>query len=438
MAITNFLRNTIENIDLFSIKPSTRITFKNKDLYSTCPGQLMTLLLLCCSIGCFCYFGLNMIFRDSPQTIIAQQYKNYPDYLNITKENFFFAFGIQDSNRKFLIDDSIFTAKMMVIKDRRNQNIEQIPVEISECKGNDIPSNSDLVDYFSVNPITKMHCIQNYYPVEIEGSEDSNYYEYLKVTINVCDNLTSSVVCKSRDYLENFLNTARFYVTLTPYAVDPTNYAKPMNQHGTFLSVITQLEQKAVMELNFQHIFINTDDGIVFQENYMQRGINLDGHQNSFFLRNNDSDPLVELNIQLDKVVQIYTRKYDKLQDVLASTGGAIKILLMAFIVLTQPVVYFNFYRDLGNEYFDFDLNESKLENHQPLKLGLFEYFFSFFRNKDSKSRKKAKLFEKSKEILSLNLSLTQILKKQIELEKLKFLVFDANQLILFEYILNL
>ena len=388
-----------------------------------------------CSIGCFTYFGLNMILRKSPQTMLAEKYQNYPDYFNITKENFFFAFGIQDSTKKFIIDESIYTTKMSVIKIFDKQRQEETTVEVSQCESEDMPINPDLTEYFQVNPIINMFCIKNYKPVEMEGSEDSNFFEYLKVWIEVCVNETSSVACKSTYELDAFFMTSRFYVALTPYAVDSLDYETPLNQHGAFLAMAAQLKQKAIMDLNFQHLYIYTDDGIVFEETHLQRGINLNEHQNSYFLRNNQSDPLVELNIQLDKVVKIYERKYDKLQDILANTGGAIKILLIAFIVLTQPIVYFNFYKDLGNEYFDFNMDPKQKDNREPLNLGPFQYFFSFCGRKESEISKKVKLFEISKKILSTNLSLSQILKKQIELEKLKFLLFDTDQLVLFEYI---
>ena len=87
----------LSSIDLFSLKPSFRITFKNRDVYSSCTDQILTIMLFLSCIGCFIYFGLNMCFRKEPGTIISEKYQYSPAFLNITRDEFFLSFG----NRSF-------------------------------------------------------------------------------------------------------------------------------------------------------------------------------------------------------------------------------------------------------------------------------------------------------------------------------------------------
>ena len=58
-------------IDLFAISPASRITFRNEHVYSSFCGKIMTLSLMSFFILTFLYFGINMITRDSPNTIVS-------------------------------------------------------------------------------------------------------------------------------------------------------------------------------------------------------------------------------------------------------------------------------------------------------------------------------------------------------------------------------
>ena len=112
---------------------------------------------------------------------------------------------------------------------------------------------------------------------------------------------------------------------------------------------------------------------------------------------------------------------------------------MIFFAILAKPVVIFNFYRELANEYFNYELKvtDGKIHRHSPLRFNVCEYLSSIFWKNDPKAPTTIKklLFEESKQILNHNLSLSQILNKIVELEKLKFLLLDPNQLILFDYI---
>ena len=424
----------LDSFDFFALKPSYRITFKNQDVYSTFAGKFLTIVLFVCCFGSFFYFGINMIFRKNPKTIISENYREIPDYLNITKENLFLSFGMQNFQGDFIIDEGIYIPKMSVIKRNKTNIIGEISVDLAPCQNSDIPENPDLTNYFQINPINGMYCIANYYPLEMQGSLDSNFFEFTKFWIEACDNVTMKGTCKSTSDIINFFNTNTFYMTYAPSAVDTLNYNRPFNQHGAFYEIMTNYETKTSIFFDFQSIQIVTDDGIIIESQQVQRILNKNDDKVFFFTRV-DGDPLVELFIQSGNIRKTYERVYDKIQDVLAQTGGAIKILMIFFAFIAKPIVQFNFYKDLGNEYFEYEYEEKNRINNEPLKLNLFQYFYSVFKSNASDLVRKSKLFDKSKQILNNSLSLTQLLNKIVELEKLKFLILDPDQIVLFEYI---
>ena len=429
--------------DFYSISPSSRITFQNNRHFSSWIGRFLTLLTLTSFIGAFIYFGLNMMMHNNPNTIIAEQYQNNPEYLNITKENFFIAFGMKNiTSGDFIIDESIYVPELSIISKNKSMlwlnNVTKIT--IGPCEESDKPTTGNLVEYFSTNPITGMYCIKDYFPVEMMGSEDSPYYEYISMSLNTCVNNvnnTGQSSCKSEEEIESFINENEFVVMMTSFAVDPFNYETPFDQHGSLVSIPTNTFLLALLELSFQQLLVNTDDGVVFQNQNAQKGLSQSTEQ-IFYDQRNDGDPFVQLIFNVDKVRKVYQRTYSKLQEVLANTGGAIQIITLLSFFISRPFVYFNFYRELGNEYFEFEVptkemnGQTRLEK-KKLEFSLIEYIFSFFRRTNATAQGCQRIWNKSKEILDNNLSLSKILSKIVEIEKIKYFLFDEDQLTVFE-----
>ena len=436
LSLVNFL--TI--FDLFSVSPSSRLTFQNKQVYSSRTGKLMTIIVFICSIAAFIYFGLNLILRKSPGTIVAEKYQNTPEYLNLTKENFFLAFAMRNET-DFIIDERFYRPQLTILSRHKSHpnktNITE--VVLGPCSDDDIPLNVNLNEYLKINPIANMYCVKEYYPLELIGSLDSEYYEYMLLNMNICNNKTMNFTCKSIDEINAFFNINYFYSTYSSHSVDSLNYETPLHQHGAFYASPTNEKQKPMINWVFQHLNVNTDDGIIFDDTHSQRAL-AKTEDKIFYVTRNENDSMLELHCNLNKIIKIYERKYDKLQEVLANTGGAIKILTIVALILTRPIIYFNFYRDLSNEYFDFDDKNEKNENLKEekvikkLKISSFEYFLSFFRLKNKDLQRRRRMWDRAKAILNVNLSLSQILKKFVELEKLKYLFFDQAQLTLFEF----
>jgi len=426
-------------VDFFGITPSSRITFKNNRIYSSCAGRTMTVIVIFSFFGSFSYFGLNMMTRSSPNTIIADEYKDTPDYLNITKDNFFLAFGLKSQNGSYDSDLSIFVPQLSIVaKNKSNVNLNNnTAVSIGLCDiDNDVPKSPQLQEYFQVNSIQGMFCIKNYQPVEMMGSEDSLYYEYIDITIRKCDPTNTTVPCKSDAEISQFINSHDFTMTFTSYAVNSLNYETPLDQHGNYYTVPANDQSKAQIYFFFQHLYVDTDQGIISKDVQSQRAMTK-SDEKTYFVQIDSNLNFIEVIFAVDKVVQYYERTYDKLQQVLAQTGGALQILSIAALILTRPIIDFNFYRDLGNEYFEFEIPQKGTEKvvRKKLEISFLEYIYSFFRINDKELIARRRIWDRSKSLLNENLSLGQILNKIAELDKMKYLLFDSNQLLLFEFI---
>jgi len=218
--------------------------------------------------------------------------------------------------------------------------------------------------------------------------------------------------------------------------VNSLNYETPLDRHGNYYTVPANDQSKAQIYFFFQHLYVDTDQGIISKDVQSQLAMTK-SDEKTYFVQIDSNLNFIEVIFAVDKVVQYYERSYDKLQQVLAQTGGALQILTIAALILTRPIIYFNFFKDLGNEYYDFDILEKGSEKpvRKKLQISFFEYLYSFLRVNDKELVAKRKIFDQSKGLLNQSLSLSEILSKISELDKLKFLLFDSDQLLLFECI---
>lgn len=407
-------------IDLYSLNPSSQITFKNKQIYSTNYGKFLTILLIMTYIGCFFYFGQNMILKLNPRTIISENYVYSPDTIKLKRENFFFSFGMQMLNKEFIIDPTIFTPSVRITKRNESNLVSELSIDLKPCDSIDLPNNEDVAPYFEINSIKGMYCLQDYTNLTMEGSEDSTAFNFIKVNINPCQN-TSDRVCKTPDEINEFFVKRRFYMNYITSSVDALNYKRPLNFHGNYFAAPTQRSFKANIFINMQYLHVHTDDGFLTSTSDLKRGLQKSS-ESSFFIGRNDNETFLELHFQLDKTIKNYERSYDKIQEVFASTQGVISFLIICFSLLVNPLVNFLFYQDLLNGYFNFDCEGGKLNFTA-------QDYLCICCSKNNEKKEKMSLFRTAKETIRQNLSLNKILKRIADVEKLKFLFMDKEQI---------
>ena len=434
--ISNFW-NALSEYDFFIITPSSRLTFQGQRVYSSNFSKLMTILTMVLACMTFLYFGLNMIMRTNPQTAIGEQYYQIPESVDISNQNFFIAFGMQNATTGSVSDtESYYATEMSLIKKYKN-SIETIPIPLKHCEDDDTPLDPDLAAYFVLNPIKDMWCVDDYGLLTLQGSQDNGFYEYFSIKLNTCI-VGVGIECQTQDQIDSFFETNQFYMIFTTNTVDPLNYLAPVNTIGLAYSIPTSVQLKPLVSMIFQHMSITTDDGIIMSSTQTNKGIAKLDDKVYYLPRKSTEEPYLEISFNLDKVAKTYNRAYDKLQDVVASTGGSLKIILILVLLISRPIITFNFYRDLGNEYFDYELPDKK-ENYnlkiQKLNIGIFEYLFGRCKRKDQDLQVRKRSWDQAKLLLDVNLSLSQILNKFVELEKLKFLLLEKEQLVLFERI---
>ena len=423
-----FMDSTIAIIDLFSISPSSRFKYKNKNKFSTTIGQITSLVVYALLIRSLVYFSQSLFYKTSGQTLTSDLLTPNPEAFKLNKENFFFAFAIQNTSNNFLpfIDDQIYTiSSEMRIK--KSNNFTSIPLQIGECNSTDYPKNADLRDYFTINSMAGYYCIKNYTDLELLGYWDSPTYKDLMFYVRPCRN-GSSVICKDQTIIDKIFDGGYFGSYLTTSVVDTANYEKPVSYTPMNFYTRVSLKTYVFIELSLQHNEIQTDSGFLMENLNITKGVTKSGERQSVTI--DPTDIIFELMIKLDRIKKVHQRKYDKIQDVLSKTGGIFHFLIFFAHYLIKKIVAIIYLNSVCSEIFDLeDVNTDKQSNKktEPRKKSEFTFFSKIFSLINccyyfNVFRKKLKLLQNADRHINFKMDIIVIINKLLELDKIKFL----------------
>lgn len=484
--ICKYCRNYVRQIDFFATKPSDRITYNKSIKYSTLIGRFTSWLIIGIIITAFINFGNDMLYRKNPQSIFSQIVTPDPENLDLNEIGFFMAFGLQNLSNfsKNFIDEKIYRVEMLQRK-KINGTISYEEIPIVPCDLGFVPSRNDLKSYYKQNQINYLYCIDpnmNDVGPELKSTWDGIYYKNILINIYPCVNSTkNNNSCRSFEFIENQFNNANFAIYFTTEAIDPNNFWNPVESYGKQIYTPISFSTQTYIEMLFGHFNFKTDKGFLFND--------YESIESAYYLSNRQilsfrSNVIVQIDMKLDKVKTIYSRSYQKIQNVLASLGGIIKALMILANLIAQPFIKLNFRLNLANSIFSFNVdqdsqniirkkktkgkkswflnttknsphpgnhNQNSLKNKenkndQPkstraysrsktkqISLSYFGYFFSFF--KKSKSSEAKKLLKKGLSQIDEVLDISYIMKKLVEIDLLKLLILNENQMHLFDCI---
>ena len=224
---------------------------------------------------------------------------------------------------------------------------------------------------------------QNYIPPYVSHGTGSKVLKNMGYGIYVakCQKTSFRSNCKTIDKInEEFKKLLRIKVSVINNNFDVTLYENPTSQY--FLDVKNHLTGNTITQnnLNFNPVAIQTNDGLIMNNNKTISSYAFDFNEKIIYERGN-STVLSGWYFLMTNLCETYTRTYPKIQNVLADIGGALKaILIVAEIInflFNQWVIIMDIQYEcekLGLEYSNFDKNEN-------LRRRSFNYFL---RNQNS------------------------------------------------------
>ena len=283
--------------------------------------------------------------------------------------------------------------------------------------------------------------------------------------------------------------------------INMNDYQNPFQiSYRTDYQAIDPLLRKRVTE-NLKNVYVDTDDGVIFPSSKIDSKIMFNSKEIDFTTRQSALDPLVQYLIFASKEEVICTRRYQKLPEILGSLVGMMQLIMLFLSFAPYCTMYITTLEDFLNSLYIFPeiqrktdnkkiqnkhqifaltANELKwsntpktvdLVNHFPrvnstrfnrlksllkyshlvfksvfnlqnkankLTLSLIEYIAYIINMIFSKNKSgKQKLIEQAEKTFSYDLDIVNLIKKVHDLEKLKLILLNEEQLILFNYLIS-
>ena len=197
MVQTSNFKKFFKFIDIFGQK--TEFQIDQKPRFQTTSGGVFTLIYVGFILLLFFSFGGAMINRVNPDTNVSQMFQASPSPSLVSKEDYFFVFGLQDSSYSHFIDEEIYTAVLYIkSKNQTSGDIDAIKIPLEPCTNENLPSDANLNAYFNrqSNALSDLYCISREIKEKmvIQGGWDQKKYDYLEIFIFPCDK--SQKTCK--------------------------------------------------------------------------------------------------------------------------------------------------------------------------------------------------------------------------------------------------
>lgn len=461
----------LKEIDIFGIKINFHVRGKQK--FQTIFGGLMSLIhiSLCCLV--FLQFSQNMIMKTNPVVVSTTLYNEKPGPSYIAKDSYFMMFGMQDSDWNFYIDESIYKAHMFQEIHSPTGDVTYMPIPLERCGEEHLPISMKASFLKSTPNISNLFCIAKECDGKffLQGVYGQENYRQITISIEICQNTTENLKCKSKEEINSRLRGSFFGIQSADIIIDPNQYENSAKLVYRHYFVPTSLMFKKKYYRYLKNSYLRTDDGFVIEDGTIQTFTTFESDRDFFDLYDSDDftkdkSPRQIMYVEMEKsnYETYYNRKYDKLQDVLGNYGGFINIFYIIFYTITYPVKTKLFYDSMANLFYNFEhtrrekrrhskkaINErdksnakfKKFQVHSkpkenffsqkdfPIKISFWEDFWSL-----CKRSKRKEIKQRNAAVRSFleKMDLVFILQKFLEIEKLKILLLNHDQYHLFSF----
>ena len=343
---------------MFGIPPL--FTIRGHQTFQTSIGSILTILCFLIMIIYVSYFFKQMIYHTNPSILSSIYNDEIPKFINLTKKNFSFAFGLQNKEYTNYIDESVYIVKgvqtKVYLRKNGSSEIYQTPIKIIKCN----EYNFNIIpEYFEKLPLNDLYCLNDEF-YEIEGEYKREIYSYIKLNFSKCENSTeNNFYCKPLEVIDEYLYGGFIGIFMIDYSLVPRDYNNPFISYGKNLYNSFSGKFFVDLFLYLKNIEIITDQGYFFTE---KKKLNFAAYD--YLHTNIDhriSDHFLSLTIRVSSKREIHERSYIKIQSIFSNIGGMLKIILL----FGEYSIYFikmTLYKNYILEFFNLDESEIRLK----------------------------------------------------------------------------
>ena len=322
-------------------------------------GGFITLVIYVITIICGIIFSKNLLQRVNPS--VSTTSANYPNPEKILyPNNTFFILGITVDSLPF-INESIYRPIAYInTKVNGSEEIMRQNISVDLC---DKVLNEDYKYYDVIKHLN----LSNFYCIDLNQNNKSSInneelyinefwgndgFRMLQIKIFNCSAVADDISqCADNDVIKEKLSSPIIsYYTLKNY-IDTNNYKNPFVRglQETFYYVSYKKFISATQYL--KHVQIHSDKGFLFSEEEIIADHTIDSLI-EYSETDQEDGKIFTISIQLTNKIDIYTRTYNKLQDLGAEIGAVYGALHMVLAIIFQFYNNSKLFCDIINNFF--------------------------------------------------------------------------------------
>ena len=369
------LHNFNSMIDLYGFKPHLFINGYNKK--GTIIGIVFSLITWIFMITITVYYCNKLFISKELHTLSSVRSATSSDKVIMNKDNFFFAFALEDPRYNVYIDEEVYYPEVFFKHGVRNakgqfdysDSTQLITEKCSESYFGD--QFQDLITSF---PLDNMYCIKDLNHT-LTGSFAADEYSFLVLNMYPCRN-DSGKNCKPQDRLDYYLDGAFFTFQYQNFIFDPNEFDEPFKPKiGDYMTTISKKYFKNIYIYLKKHL-LTTDSGLIFEKKEESHMTLYD--YGSDLLSFQTSNNFMQLTFRMSLDVNEVSRSYTKAQTIISYIGGFITFLQTIFTLLTDLLMNNFIYEKIINKIFFFKKDdETIVQNNIRKKYNLPTLMYS-------------------------------------------------------------
>ena len=365
------IQSFLSTIDLIGIIPQLYIFNNNK--YNSFLSSIISFIILLFSIF-FAVFSLNEYLKYQNPFVIYSKANDMNTGRSVPLKDLFLMFQIVESTGLETINKSIafYEAEYLIIYN--NGSYINFPIEIENCNKDKHPNSyyKELIYNYAGfgKTVSDFYCINS----KIEELELFYYPDIGYSSINI-----SPKIIKNSNYTPEDLQSL---IVSENDLIDHYNKRNPINKYLVYhLTSGYSSSEFTTITFNFQYIKYETDDGPIFQNSKISKGISFSDMtfsrniKNYYNLQkdfiNSNSSKIGKISIEMNRShFDNYKRTYSRLQSLLADVMSVVNLLFEVGRLITkflcQKKMSKDIMRNLLNEN---KINKKYIKNNKIIRL---------------------------------------------------------------------
>ena len=354
-------------VDLYGFKPRLFINGYSKK--GTAIGIVFSLITWIFMITITVYYLNKLFINKELHTITSIRSAISSDKVQLNKENFFFAFALEDPRYNLYVDEEVYYPEVFfkhAVRNSEGQFDYSDSTKLITERCSEIYFGEQFRELVADYPLDNMYCIKNL-NYSLTGSFAAEEYSFLVLNMYPCTNTSNtSKKCKPQDRLDYYLDGAFFTFQYQNFIFDPNDFEEPFKPKiGDYMTTVSKKYFKNLY-VYLKKYLLTTDTGLIF-ENKRENLMTLYDYGTDM-LSFQSSKNFMQLTFRMSLDVNEVSRSYTKAQTIISYIGGFITFLQTIFSLLTDILINNFIYEKIINKIFFF-----KKEDEAIVKMNLLK-----------------------------------------------------------------